>query len=203
MNLVIDDEIRMLIFQAVYSLYLSEEAQLQKDVRDALWDAIKIMASYDDDTKEEDDSSPQSIIDSHYAKLQKSRQKQLKVDLARRLCSFARDEQEELEYCADLENVPIFAEMLHFLREVWSERNRFLAMVESKLRNGWKLEKLPMAVLSIFLIGIGEIHRFGNVGAVIMGCIELGKAVGHKEEKSFINAILDSIGNDIKAESCM
>lgn len=83
---------------------------------------------------------------------------------------------------------------------VHARKDEIDAMLESKLAEGWKLERLDKTMLQILRAGAWELMARADVptGSAISEYVDVAHAFFEKREAKFVNGVLDSIAKAVR-----
>lgn len=93
--------------------------------------------------------------------------------------------------------VPFFDDVV---KGVDARREEIDALVESKLAEGWKLERLDKTMLQILRAGAYELLARKDVptGTAISEYVDVAHAFFEKREARFVNGVLDAVAKDVR-----
>ena len=73
--------------------------------------------------------------------------------------------------------------------------------IESKLNEGWKLNRLGPTILSILRAGVFEIMNYDeiHINIIINEYVGITRSFYDEKEVGFVNSILDKIGHEVRS----
>ena len=83
---------------------------------------------------------------------------------------------------------------------VHARKDEIDAMLESKLAEGWKLERLDKTMLQILRAGAWELMARADVptGSAISEYVDVAHAFFEKREAKFVNGVLDAVAKAVR-----
>jgi len=83
---------------------------------------------------------------------------------------------------------------------VHARKDEIDALLEGKLAEGWKLERLDKTMLQILRAGTWELMARADVptGSAISEYVDVAHAFFEKREAKFVNGVLDSIAKAVR-----